>query len=107
MRRIVSVIIFCLIVFLVGRAVLLTLRFHEVERNFERVSSGMPSSDVLKILGNPTYHKGNCLTDLKMSNGCSKEFVYGPFLAPLVADYYVVDFSSNDRVISTAHLVSP
>lgn len=97
----------CVLLFLAGRFIWVSWRFHETEKNFDRVSEGMSISDVLKILGKPTYHEGDCLQDLKVSSNCAKEFVYGPFLAPLNPEYYVVDFSSDGHVISATHLMSP
>jgi hypothetical protein len=106
-KRIAIISALCLFLFLVGRFAWLSWRFHEVERNFHLITKGQSSGEVVDILGAPTYHAGECLQDLKISTDCAKEFVYGPFLAPLNPEYYVVDFSSNDRVINAEHLMSP
>jgi hypothetical protein len=40
-------------------------------------------------------------------SGCVEEFVYAHPYAPLVPEYWVVDFNSNHRVIDSQHLISP
>jgi hypothetical protein len=81
-------------------------RFHSVAERFDSVHEGQSWDNVVTLLGKPNYHEGSCLQDLSGS-GCVKELVYSYPFAPLVPEYYVIDFSANDRVISTAHLNSP
>lgn len=94
-------------------AVLLTVRtlhsfsrFHAVAEHFDSVQEGQSWNDVITLLGKPNYHEGPCLQDLSGS-GCVRELVYSYPFAPLIPEYYVVDFSADSRVISADHLTSP
>jgi hypothetical protein len=82
-------------------------KFHAVERDFAQVKLGQPSGSVIQLLGRPNYHSGACLEDLKLGQDCVNEFVYSHPFAPLVPEYYVVDFSADRKVIGADHLISP
>ena len=65
----------------------------------------MSRKEVDRLLGDPNHHKGECGYLKGVSRGCVLEYVYSHPLGPLRPEYYVVEFSSGDRVISAAHLV--
>jgi len=81
--------------------------FHVVERDFDEIQVGQTSESVIQLLGRPNYHSGACLQDLDSSTDCASELVYSYPFAPLVPEYYVVDFASDNRVIAANHLISP
>jgi hypothetical protein len=82
-------------------------RFYVVESKFDSVHVGQTKQDVLQRLGRPTDHSGDCLVDLRIAKDCASELVYSYPFAPLVPEYYVVDFSGDGRVAGVEHLISP
>jgi hypothetical protein len=83
------------------------LRFHHVRRTFDQIGIGFSRERVLDKLGQPNYHSGACLDDMKLSALCDRELVYSYPFAPWVPEYYVVDFSSDGRVLDREHVISP
>ena len=81
--------------------------FHIVMRDFEQVQKGQTSASVISILGKPNYHAGSCSADFIPPQNCVKEYVYSHPFAPMIPEYYVVWFSSNDQVLSAEILNSP
>jgi hypothetical protein len=82
-------------------------RFHSVERKFEQLQKGQSGAFVIATLGRPNYHEGTCSLDLSPPPNCFKEYVYSHPFAPFVPEYYIVWFSSDNRVFSTEHEISP
>jgi hypothetical protein len=105
-KRIIAVLAGIAALLLTARTLHSFSRFHSVVERFDSVHEGQSWDNVITLLGKPNYHEGSCLQDLSGS-GCVKELVYSYPFAPLVPEYYVVDFSANDRVISADHLISP
>jgi len=93
--------------FFVARYAYGTYRFDYVARHFDSVHAGDSAAAVIGKLGRPNYHSGACLQDLRLSQSCSSEFVYGHPLAPMMAEYYVIDFSPQGGVIALNRLTSP
>jgi len=58
-------------------------------------------------MGKPNYHSGPCGVIHFPDKSCAKEYVYSHPFAPLVPEYYIVAFSSDDRVIEAAPWSSP
>jgi hypothetical protein len=83
------------------------IHFHHVEREFPSVQLGQSSDSVISMLGKPNYHSGECLQDLTNSATCNRQLVYSYPFAPLIPEYYVVSFSSDDKVIDAEKLDSP
>jgi hypothetical protein len=97
-----------LVLFFVVRAITSYSHFARVEREFDSIPVGESRLNTVSRLGKPNYDAGSCTNDMiTPSPGCTFEYVYGAPLAPLIPDYYVVEFSSEDRVIDAGHLQSP
>ncbi|HTW81473.1 MAG TPA: hypothetical protein VME23_18150 [Terracidiphilus sp.] len=105
-KRVTLVLALIAVLLLTARTMHSFSRFHAVAERFDSVHEGQSWDSVIALLGRPNYHEGSCLQDLSGS-GCVRELVYSYPFAPLIPEYYVVDFSANDRVIWTAHLNSP
>jgi hypothetical protein len=106
-KRIAAVLSLCTLAACVAKGTLSFRHFHIVERDFPQVQLGQSSDSVIRLLGRPNYHSGACLQDLDSSPDCVTELVYSYPFAPYIPEYYVVDFSSENRVISANHLISP
>jgi hypothetical protein len=80
-------------------------------RHFERSSGEIRADDtrvvVLDRMGKP-WKDERCGEYLGGSpSGCAEEFLYAHPYAPLVPEYWVVDFNQDRRVINSLHLISP
>jgi hypothetical protein len=82
-------------------------RFSYVERHFDSIRAGGSRASVAAQFGRPNYHAGVCSADFSPPKGCASEYVYSHPFAPLLPDYYVVWFSSDDRAIDADHTISP
>jgi hypothetical protein len=83
-------------------------RLSYVERHFASIKAGDTRESVTSSFGRPNYHAGPCSSaSWAFPKGCASEYVYSHPFAPLLSDYYVVWFSSDDRVIDAEHLSSP
>ena len=89
------------------RGVIAFHRFSVVEQNFDSIRAGDLRESVAARFGKPNYHAGSCSADFSFPKGCASENVYSHPFAPLLPDYYVVWFTSDDRVIAADHLPSP
>ena len=106
-RRIATATILALLLLVSLRAVISFVRFSRVEQHFTSIQAGQSRASVAASFGMPNYHAGSCSQDFGYPKSCSSEYVYSHPLAPILPEYYVVWFSSDDRVIDTEHLISP
>jgi hypothetical protein len=58
-------------------------------------------------MGKPNYYAGRCGVIHVPDKRCAVEYVYSHPFAPLVPEYYIVSFSSDDRVIEADQWDSP
>jgi len=79
-----------------------------MEAHFEKVAVGMTPSQVVRIMGEPSW-EGQCGSRLGtgIPASCDREFGYSTTLAPLSPSYLVVFFGRNGVVIETAPINSP
>jgi hypothetical protein len=82
-------------------------RYAKVEQRFESIQLGDSRVGVIQRIGNPNYYAGKCGVIHSPEKNCVLEYIYSHPLAPIVPDYYVVSFSSDDRVIEAVQLNSP
>jgi hypothetical protein len=82
-------------------------RYSKVVREFPSISIGDSRSSVAAKLGNPNYYSGNCGVIHFPDKTCALEYVYSHPFAPLVPEYYIVSFSSDDHVIEASPWSSP
>jgi hypothetical protein len=82
-------------------------RFPKAEREFASIQNGESRSSVIARLGIPNYHAGRCGVIHFPDKNCAVEYVYSHPFAPLVPEYYIVSFSSDDRVIEADQWDSP
>jgi hypothetical protein len=82
-------------------------RFGVVQRRFSSIQPLQSHDFVIAQLGKPNYHQGSCGVILAPLPNCNSELVYSHPLAPLMPEYYIVSFSSDDRVIGTNYTTSP
>jgi hypothetical protein len=104
--RIVLKIGAAILLVIAGRTVLAFVHYSKVEREFPHVQNGESRASVVTRLGRPNYHEGKCGTISAPYKDCSYEFIYSHPFAPWVPEYYVVTFS-DDSVIHTSALSSP
>jgi hypothetical protein len=81
--------------------------FDIVERNFVWIRTGQSRPAVTAMLGKPNHHSGKCGRVLDSPSGCAVEYVYASPLAHWLPEYYVVWFSSEDRVIGASFTTLP
>jgi hypothetical protein len=106
-KRLARIVSLCAIAACVAKGAFSFLRFHFVQRDFDQVELGQSTDAVTRLLGHPNYHSGVCLPDMESSSECTSELVYSHPFAPLIPEYFVVDFSADGKVISADHLDSP
>ena len=82
-------------------------RFSQMKRQFPSVQIGDTRASVMGKMGKPNYHSGPCGVIHFPDKSCAKEYVYSHPFAPLVPEYYIVAFSSDDRVIEAPPWSSP
>lgn len=85
------------------------LRFNEIAGKISRVKEGDTRRQVLDLLGKPNTQHHPCKNEIRTPpNGCVREFVYSlPLPARWMADFVVVSFSKDDRVIEANRYTSP
>jgi hypothetical protein len=105
--RIASAIAIAVLVGLSLRVVLAFERFSRVEGSFASIRIGDSRQSVVATLGKPNYHAGGCGVIHVPLKNCALEYVYSHPFAPLLPDYYVVSFSTDDRVIEAERWTSP
>ncbi len=82
-------------------------RFAKVERGFDSVQVGQSRRTIVNDFGRPNYYSGRCGVIVDSLQTCTLEYVYGHPFAPLIPDYYIVSFSSDERVIQAGRYSSP
>jgi hypothetical protein len=98
------------VVFLLGFTLKVRLsfaRWAKVQREFESVQVGQSRLTIVGKLGKPNYYSGRCGVIANPLPTCTLEYVYGHPFSPLNPDYYVVSFSSDERVIQADRWSSP
>ena len=83
------------------------VRFSKVEREFASVQIGQSRQEIVSRFGKPRYYSGRCGVIADPLKACSLEYVYGHPFAPLIPEYYIVSFSSDERVIHADRYSSP
>jgi hypothetical protein len=106
-RTIVSLAVACVLLILGLKAAVSFARFSNVEREFNSVAVGQSRLAVVQKLGTPNYYSGSCGVIHNPPQRCVSEYVYGHPFAPLVPEYYIVSFSSENRVIQADQWDSP
>jgi hypothetical protein len=106
-RTIVSLVLACLLLILGFKAVVSFARFSKVKRGVNSVLVGQSRLAIVQKLGRPNYYSGSCGMIHNPPQRRVLEYVYGPPFAPLVPEYYIVSFSSDDRVIQGDAWMSP
>ena len=82
-------------------------RFSKVEGRFASVQNGESRASVITKMGMPNYYAGKCGVIHFPDKSCAVEYVYSHPFAPIVPEYYIVSFSSDDRVIEADQWDSP
>jgi HAMP domain-containing protein len=82
-------------------------RLSRTEQQFPSVHAGDSRVSVLAKLGKPNYHAGECGVMQPRTEGCAVEYVYSHPFAPIIPEYYVVLFSSDDLVTHAERWESP
>jgi hypothetical protein len=93
--------------FLLARTAIAFARYSKVERETGAVQAGMSRGEVVGKIGVPNYHAGKCGVIHNSDKNCALEFVYSHPFAPLVPKYFIVEFSTDDRVIKAEEWDSP
>jgi len=98
----------------VGVLLILTLRtvvafaqFSKVERGFVSFQNGQSRSSIITKMGRPNYCSGKCGVIHYPGKSCSLEYVYSHPFAPIIPEYDIISFSSDDRVIEADKWDSP
>jgi hypothetical protein len=81
--------------------------FDIVERNFVWIRTGQTRPAVTAMLGKPNHHLGKCGEILDSPSGCAVEYVYASPFSRWAPEYYIVWFSSEDRVIGATFTTLP
>ena len=89
------------------RTVVVFGRYSKIEKQFASVQIGGPRASVIAKIGKPNYHAGRCGVIHFPDKACAVEYVYSHPFAPLIPEYYIVSFSSDDRVIEADKWDSP
>jgi hypothetical protein len=89
------------------RTVVAFLRFSRVEREFASVQNGQSRASVITKMGRPNYYAGKCGVVHFPDKNCATEYVYSHPFAPIIPEYYIVSFSSDDRVVEADQWDSP
>lgn len=105
--RILGVVIILVFVVIALRTYFAFVQFWRVERGFKTVHLGQPRSSVFAKFGRPNYYSGSCGVIHVADKMCASEYVYSHPFAPLIPDYYIIDFSSDGRVIEANRWTSP
>ena len=92
---------------LAARTVVVFARYSKVEKQFASVQIGEPRDSVIAKMGKPNYHAGGCGVIHFPDKACAVEYVYSHPSAPIIPEYYIVSFSSDDRVIEADEWDSP
>jgi hypothetical protein len=106
-RTRIILILAAIVLVLAVRTVFVFARYSRVERVFASIQVGESRAAVIKQIGKPNYHGGKCGVIHVPDKNCSLEYVYSHPFAPIVPDYYIVSFSSDDHVIEADQWNSP
>jgi hypothetical protein len=96
-----------ILLILTVKAVVAFARFSWVEREFASVQDGQSRASVIAKMGKPNYYAGKCGVIHFPDKNCALEYVYSHPFAPMIPEYYIVSFSSDDRVIEADQWDSP
>ena len=105
--RIIAAIVLVALILAGVRLAIAFNRFSNVERQFASIQMGQSRNAVLASLGRPNYHEGSCGVIHFPDKNCATEYVYAHPFAPWIPDYYIVSFSSDNRVIEANQWTSP
>lgn len=87
------------------------LRDKRLGEGFDEIAAEATEQEVVKYLGHPNRVEkcGEFLGPLESREmeGCAKEFLYASPFAPVLPQYYVVRFDSNNRVKGKTPYTSP
>ena len=105
--RITLLVFVAIVSALVAKATYGFVRFSNVERQFSTIQTGDSRASVITKLGKPNYHSGGCGVIHTPLKNCAIEYVYSHPFAPLIPEYYIVSFSSDEHVIEADKWDSP
>lgn len=105
--RVALILSLCLLLILATKTVIAFAHYKKAERSFAAVQIGDSRDSVVGRMGKPNYHEGKCGVIHFPDKNCAVEYVYSHPFAPLVPEYYIVSFSSEDRVIEADEWDSP
>lgn len=92
---------------LAAKTVYAFVRFSKVERQFSTIQTGDSRASVITKLEKPNYYSGGCGVIHTPLKSCAIEYVYSHPFAPLIPEYYIVSFSSDEHVIEADKWDSP
>jgi hypothetical protein len=92
---------------LAARTVFVFARYSKIKKQFASVQIGESRPSVIAKMGKPNYHAGKCGVIHVPDKACAVEYVCSHPFAPLIPEYYIVSFSSDDRVIEADEWDSP
>ena len=105
--RITLILSLCILLVLTTKVIIAFTRYVKVERLFGSVQVGDSRASVLRKIGKPNYHAGDCGVIHFPEKSCAVEYVYSHPFAPLIPRYYIVAFSQDDHVIEADVWDSP
>ena len=105
--RIALTTVACLLLFVAVRTVVAFVRYSRIEREFPTIRVGQSRGAVVTSMGKPNYYAGKCGVIHVPDKNCATEYVYSYPFAPIIPEYYIVSFSSDDRVIEADEWDSP
>ena len=77
--------------------------FRAVANEFSTIRKGDTREAVIRMLGQPNNHDGECVAVFGPSKDCAREIVYSDPYDVIFGDFYIVDFSAQGRVIAAYH----
>jgi|SRR5689334_22012410 len=105
--RVALVLTFCILLAFGAKTLIAFGRYKRAERSSASVQIGDSRTSVIERMGKPNYHAGKCGVIHFPDKNCAVEYVYSHPFAPLVPEYYIVSFSSDDHVIEASPWSSP
>jgi hypothetical protein len=77
--------------------------FRTVASKFSGIRRGDTREAVIRMLGQPNNHDGECVAEFGPSKDCAREMVYSDPYDVIFGDFYIVDFSAEGQVIAAYH----
>ncbi len=105
--RVILILVASIVLILAVKTIVAFARYSKVERGFASVHVGESRAVVITKIGKPNYHAGECGVIHFPDKNCALEYVYSHPFAPIVPEYYIVSFSSDDHVIEADQWSSP